>query len=757
MTDVSASNASCSIYIDGILNQTNTSVAKDEVNNTLNTTIALSEAAHIWNITCTDPAGNIGYGGERTLNVDNTDPAVALQSPANNGWTNDNVTDFIFVATDNLDTSLSCTLGINNANYGTNASVQTGVATTIELNDVNGLADNTYIWNITCTDSAGKSNESDSYTVNIDTNSPEAVNLESPADNAWSNDLTPDFTFNFTDVQSPNASCTLYLNEVSSGTNVSVFNNTMTTITSTTSLTSGQNYTWNVTCTDLASNTKYGTGRNIQIDNIAPTITLISPENNNWSSDTTPDFYFNVTDATAINFSCTLYMDGIANQTNVSVAVDEVVNGFTPDAAMSEATHTWNITCTDSAGNLGFGGERTINIDNTVPAMSLTTSNDTWTDDTTYDFIFNVTDNLDSTLNCIIYVNSTNVGNNATTLNNSKTTITSSVLPEGTFIWNVTCTDSAGKSNTSVLYTINVDATAPSSIELRSPANNTWGADLTPDFIFNVTDNVDTTLNCTVYADGSSVGNNATALNNTATTITSSALSDDTTHTWYVICEDSAGNSLTSGTMNHTISTETPDVEGAVPLSGNVTSNRSQVVTFTTNSKCECKFDIDTDDYSSMSYTMTSASDTTYTADLSSIFTLDKQYVVNVKCNNSVGTTTRPFPYTVLLDTRSSYSIVRPEDWVVIGNYLTANVWESFELPFWLLQNTSSLSGNYNITTVLASMDGNYSNFYGYNGSTWLSYIPGATTNSFTNFTYNGVGKAYYVKANVSDERIEVT
>ena len=752
VTDASDTALDCILYVDGSNVGQNQSTLSN--NNTVITSSDLSQAQHTWYVNCTDNASNTNMSATRTLYVDNTVPTVNLMT-TNYSWTNDNTTTFIFNVTDNLDNaSLDCALGINNANYSTNTSVQNNTETTLTINNTNGLSDNDYIWNITCTDSAGKQNVSEIYTIRIDTNSPEAVNLESPADNAWSNDLTPDFAFNFTDIQSVNASCTLYLGATPYGTNVSVFNNTMTTITANASLTSGTNYTWNVTCTDLAGNTKYGTGRNIQIDNVAPTVTLVLPEDNNWSSDTTPDFYFNVTDATAINFSCTLYIDDVSNQTNTSVPVDEVLNGFTPDAAMSEAQHTWNITCTDPAANTGNSGARTINIDNTAPAISLMSTNNTWTNDTTYDFIFNVTDNLDTTLSCNITVDGSDVGSNTSTLNNTATTITSSALSEGTQYWNVTCTDSAGKSNTSVLYIINVDTTAPSSIELRSPANNSWGADLTPNFIFNVTDNLDTTLNCTVYVDGSSVGSNATTLNNTATTITSSALSDDTTHTWYVTCEDSAGNFLTSGTMNHPISMANPEVWGKTPPSGNTTSNRSQIVTFVSTSGSVCKFDPYYSVYSDMRYNMTD-SDTNHTANLSSVFTIDKQYVIKVICNNSAAVRTGPlYEYIINLDTRSSYSIVRPS---AKETYFEANKWDDFELPLWVLQNTSSLGGNYNVTTVLASIDGNYTSFYGHNGSDWLSYNPGATTNSFKNFTYNDVGKAYYIYTNTSDERIEIT
>ena len=82
--------------------------------------------------------------------------------------------------------------------------------------------------------------------------------------------------------------------------------------------------------------------------------------------------------------------------------------------------------------------------------------------------------------------------------------------------------------------------------------------------------------------------------------------------------------------------------------------------------------------------------------------------------------------------------------------------WNSFALPLWALQNSTTLT-YYNVSSVLESVNGNYSTFYADigNNETWKSYVPGEVVNSFGNFTYNGATAVYYLSVNATD-RIEI-
>ncbi len=583
-----------------------------------------------------------------------------------------------------------------------------------------------------------------------------SIALVAPATNTtWVSSATPTLSFTFIDTVSPNASCTVYINDTKYGTNDTVQNNTITAIIINDSLTKNATYFWYVNCSDIVNHTDVSLTQQFLVDTNTPVVNLSIPINNNWTTVTTPNFQFDVTDNTSSNVSCTLYIDGSVDQT---AGVNVNTNTTFTASAQTQASHVWNITCTDNAGNKDSTTLRTLYVDNTMPVVSYSTPADnSWTNDNTTSFTFTVTDNVDDNLSCTLAISGTNYGTNSTVANNTATTITLNAtggIADGNYTWNITCTDSAGNSNASDSYELAVDATNPV-IALLDPVNNTWSSNVTPNYMFKVTDTMDNTLNCTMYLDGTSIFNNVTTHNDTNMQINSSELLEGQ-HTWYVVCEDQAGNIETSGIMKYSVTFGVADITDVSPSSGSSTSNASQIVTFTTTRSADCKYDPDYTNYSEMRYNMTDSVDT-HTADLSLVFTIDKQYLLNVKCNNSANTTITPFQYITNLDTRSSYSIVRPSTWSALGDYFTSGQWNSFELPLWLLQNTSSLSSNYSRANVLTSVASNYTAFYGYNGTDWLSYVPGAVTNSFTEFKYNGVGQAYYINVNASDERVEIT
>src|SRR3989344_216299 len=74
--------------------------------------------------------------------VEDTPPSITLTSPANASTeTSDSTPDFTFNAVDTLNTTLSCTLWINDSSvtknasrYGTNSAVQNASATTFTAN-----------------------------------------------------------------------------------------------------------------------------------------------------------------------------------------------------------------------------------------------------------------------------------------------------------------------------------------------------------------------------------------------------------------------------------------------------------------------------------------------------------------------------------------------------------------------------------------------------------------------------------------------
>jgi len=98
--------------------------------------------------------------------------------------------------------------------------------------------------------------------------------------------------------------------------------------------------------------------------------------------------------------------------------------------------------------------------------------------------------------------------------------------------------------------------TEPPVVVLNSPLNNTNTADETPDFSFNVSDNLDTELNCTLYVYNQTHGNNGSTRVNTPTTITSSTISQHGAILWWVSCVDDGNNIGTSEKRVLTVGTD---------------------------------------------------------------------------------------------------------------------------------------------------------------------------------------------------------
>jgi hypothetical protein len=136
----------------------------------------------------------------------------------------------------------------------------------------------------------------------------------------------------------------------------------------------------------------------------------------------------------------------------------------------------------------------------------------------------------------------------------------------------------------------------------------------------------------------------------------------------------------------------------------------------------------------------------------------DQIYTFYVACNDPVGNVmTSPQSLQIKIDTRGNYAITRPSD---LYNYFEQNKWNQFHLSLARLQNRISTGtlANTNVSTVMASVAGNYTLLYWYNstGSSWLSYEPGGAVNSLANFTDDNSVENYHIYVTAANERIEI-
>ncbi len=169
------------------------------------------------------------------------------------------------------------------------------------------------------------------------------------------------------------------------------------------------------------------------------------------------------------------------NQTNSSPVNDTFWNVSV--GLISEGTYVWAVWCNDSAGNGDWTNtNRTLTIDLTKPYnITLNLPVDTFnTTSQNLSFNFTAYDNMASTINCSLYLDSVLQTTNSSTLNATLTDFNLTNIAEGSHQWNISCIDLAGNSNTSETRTFIVDFSPP----------NVTSITLTPSSIDDIDPNV---------------------------------------------------------------------------------------------------------------------------------------------------------------------------------------------------------------------------------------------------------------------------
>lgn len=183
-----------------------------------------------------------------------------------------------------------------------------------------------------------------------------SITLVSPADNAWTNDTTPNFNFSAISDTDATFSCSLYVDAASVATNPAVANNTYTILTAST-LSQGSR-SWYINCTDTGGTVQSST-RTLNIDSTAPSVTLSSPSNNSETSSHSIDFEFKAIDNLDSSMSCKLYINGSEEDTeSAQNNTDEKFNNVNVDSG----NLTWFVACEDNAGNIGQSETRILEV-----------------------------------------------------------------------------------------------------------------------------------------------------------------------------------------------------------------------------------------------------------------------------------------------------------------------------------------------------------------------------------------------------------
>lgn len=452
---------------------------------------------------------------------DSADPVVSLSIPANSTNTSNTSVLFNCSVADNWSPN-NVTLTVWNVSGGVNYTNTTTLAGNGSVAWTVTLGEGNYTWDCLAFDTSGNSAWNGSnWTVRIDTTAP------TTADDAPSGWQATNVTVTLTpsDGAGTGVAYTTYAVDGGNATNGTEVN-----------ITSDGNHSITYYSVDRAGNNESPTTVYVARDAIGPTATILSPSNGTTTNDTTPAINFTMTDALSSTINYTIYVNGVATGPNGSAANGS--NTSETIAALSNGVHTIVVEGADHAGNRQNSSSLTLSVDTQDPNVTITApENNSFTSDTTPTITINATDNVDTTLTYIIYVNGSSNANGSAS-NNTLTNITLSPLSDGYHVILAKVTDDVGRSfNTSI--NITVDATAPT-LNVTTPANGSRISDTWVLVNWTVNDTNFNTTKLNFDNDWNITESTTIPVSLNITNLTAGR------HTYTITANDSAGNSITT-------------------------------------------------------------------------------------------------------------------------------------------------------------------------------------------------------------------
>ncbi|MBI2665659.1 fibronectin type III domain-containing protein [Candidatus Woesearchaeota archaeon] len=227
---------------------------------------------------------------------------------------------------------------------------------------------------------------------------------------------------------------------------------------------------------------------------------------------------------------------------------------------LSDGTHEWYISCTDSAGWSTESSHATFILDTTGPVISLVSPENTIIANGT-DITFTVSDSPSNVSSVWYSLNNGATNGSVTAYNNASTTYTINSSEQFTADTNnliIYANDTkSNPSQKNVTFYVDVD---PPSIELVSPVNDTFNSG---SFRINATDNYASSITCQILIDGQV---NATSSTSSKAFLNFNLNLSEGSHTWKITCTDLIGNLQTSATRIVKIDTTQPSIDPLYPL-----------------------------------------------------------------------------------------------------------------------------------------------------------------------------------------------
>ncbi|MBS3110332.1 hypothetical protein J4227_07425 [Candidatus Woesearchaeota archaeon] len=554
-------NLSCNLTVNNTLRSQGMSATSNQY---YNLTVAnFTDGRLYWNVSCTDQAGNSGSSTLFNFSMQ-VPPTVILGHPPNNTRASDTNYSFNFTPNDNSYNISSCTLVLNDIANNTNSTLGYGLE-----NLVSGdyLVHGSYDWTVNCTDHAGNiGTNTTAKRFYVDLLGP-GFAMTTPYDGETFN--YDDIYFNFTIFEqfgfNNTVNCNLTLDDIVNR-SVSSYPGTPNAV-EIGNISQGD-HNWTLVCWDDLNNTNTSSTLSFIVN--APDL-VITPGNITFNN-TNPD----INDSILIN--ATIYNVGGIEADNFDVYFFDrsTFLGIASVATLASGTSTtvnatWNITTgfRSITVNVSYAGVE-LNYTNNNATNNLTLLypritdpvNSTWSRITSNNLNIKVNDYLNNSLNYTVYLD--NAPNSTFEFTDGLESVYIANLSEGkhTFIVEALAprADVEGidigltRRKNSSLFALNVDLTN-ATISWET-ANNSWHSDFSPEVWFNITDNLASLINYTVYQNGSYYVQNSTS-NGTSIHVN---LSTPSQGPWEIIIEaaDLAGNKKNSTFLRVNIDTNPP-------------------------------------------------------------------------------------------------------------------------------------------------------------------------------------------------------
>lgn len=345
--------SSVSLYLDGSLNETNSS----GVNGSYTFTKVVSEGDHNWSIRANDTVGLINQSEIRTFNYTATVITIDLLSPPDaSSYKTPLVNMSCKASVDGGVTQLNLTIDGTTNETITNSTPNENLT----LEKLINFSEGNYTWSCSA-QNGDTTSTSSNRTFEVLYSNP-TITLNSPINYANLTSTTVFLNYTVTD---SNGIYVVYtyidgaLETVDySGVNGSyyeAFGN----------LTEGL-HNWSINATSILDKTTVSETQYFNIILPAPNITITAPANNSVFLDNNVSFIFTATDANGIA-NVSLYADGVLNQTNYSG-----VNGsYQFDQNFSGGFHNWSIKAASITGTTTDSPLRIFSIHATGPTVTI--------------------------------------------------------------------------------------------------------------------------------------------------------------------------------------------------------------------------------------------------------------------------------------------------------------------------------------------------------------------------------------------------